>query len=150
MTPWTVNSPGQNTRVGSLSLLLRIFPAQGSNPGLPHCRWTLYHLSHQGSPRILNWIAYPFSSGSSLHCRQSLYQLSYHKESLQFNNKDTTNQMKQWAKDLNEHFSKEDIQVVNKLRKRHQTTLIIREMQTKTIMRYHFLLSSVQLHSHAQ
>ena len=61
--PW--NSPGQNTGVGSLSLLHRIFPTQGSNPGLQHCRRILYQLSHQGSPRILEWVAYPFSSGSS-------------------------------------------------------------------------------------
>ena len=45
------NSPGQNTGVGSLSLLQGIFPTQGSNPGLPHGRWILYQLSHQGSPR---------------------------------------------------------------------------------------------------
>ena len=44
------NSPGQNTRVGSLSLLQRIFPPQGLNPGLPHCRQILYQLSYQGSP----------------------------------------------------------------------------------------------------
>ena len=62
-SPW--NSPGQNTGVGSLSLLQVIFPTQGSNPGLPHCRWILYQLSHQRSPRILEWVAYPFSSGSS-------------------------------------------------------------------------------------
>ena len=61
--PW--NSPGQNTGVGSLSLLQGIFPTQGSNPGLPHCRWSLYQLSHKGSPRILEWVAYPFSSRSS-------------------------------------------------------------------------------------
>ena len=61
--PW--NSPGQNTRVGSLSLLQGIFPPQGSNPGLPHCRQILYQLSHKGSPRILRWVAYPFSSRSS-------------------------------------------------------------------------------------
>ena len=45
-SPW--NSPGQNTGVGSLSLLQGIFPTQGSNPGLPHCRQILYQLSHQG------------------------------------------------------------------------------------------------------
>ena len=44
------NSPGQNTGVGSLSLLQGIFPTQGWNPGLPHCRRILYWLSHQGSP----------------------------------------------------------------------------------------------------
>ena len=55
----------KNTGVGSLSLLQGIFPTQGSNPGLPHCRWILYQLSHKGSPRILEWVAYPFSRGSS-------------------------------------------------------------------------------------
>ena len=47
-SPW--NSPGQNTGVGSLSLLQEVFPSQGSNPGLPHCRQILHHMSHQGSP----------------------------------------------------------------------------------------------------
>ena len=49
-SPW--NSPGQNTRVGSLSLLHGIFPTQGLNPGLPHCRQILYQLSHKGSPYL--------------------------------------------------------------------------------------------------
>ena len=60
--PWT--SPGQNTGVGSLSLLQGIFPTQGLNPGLPHCRQILHCLSHQGSLRILEWVAYPFFKGS--------------------------------------------------------------------------------------
>ena len=47
-SPW--NSPGQNTGVGSLFLLQRIFPTQGLNPRLPHCRRILYKLSYQGSP----------------------------------------------------------------------------------------------------
>ena len=58
------DSPGKNTGVSCHALLEGIFPTQGSNPGLPHCRWILYHLN-QGSPRILEWIAYPFSRGSS-------------------------------------------------------------------------------------
>ena len=61
-SPW--NSPDQNTGVGSPSLLQQNFPTQGSNPGLPHCRQILYQLIHQGSPRILEWVAYPFSSRS--------------------------------------------------------------------------------------
>ena len=61
-SPWS--SPGQNTGVGSPSLLQGIFPIQGLNWGLPHCRWILYQLSQQGSPRILEWVAYPFSRGS--------------------------------------------------------------------------------------
>ena len=59
------DSPDKNTGVGFHALLQRIFPTQGSNPCLVHCRWILYHLSYQGSPRILEWVAYPFSSGSS-------------------------------------------------------------------------------------
>ena len=62
-SPW--NSPGQNSGVGNLSLLQGIFPTQGSNPGLPHCRQILYQLSHKRTPRILEWVAYPFSSRSS-------------------------------------------------------------------------------------
>ena len=58
------NSPGQNTGVRSLSLLQGIFQIQGSNPGLPHCRRIFYQVSHKGSPGILKWVAYPFSSGS--------------------------------------------------------------------------------------
>ena len=61
--PW--NSLGQNTGVGSLSLLQGIFPTQGSNPGIPHHRQILYQLSYKGSPRILEWVAYPLSSRSS-------------------------------------------------------------------------------------
>ena len=62
---YTWNSLGQNTGVGSLSLLQRIFSTQGSNPGLPHCRQILYQLNYKGSPRILECVAYPFSRGSS-------------------------------------------------------------------------------------
>ena len=72
VTPWTIQSmefsrpkywsrqlysPGD-------SLLQGIFPTQGSNPGVLHCRWILYQLSHQRSPRILEWVVNPFSSGS--------------------------------------------------------------------------------------
>ena len=59
------NSLGQNIGVGSLSLLQGVFPTQGSNPGLPHCRWILYQLIHKGSSRILGWVTYPISRWSS-------------------------------------------------------------------------------------
>ena len=56
------DSPGKNPGVGVHAHLHRIFPTQGLNPGLPHCRQFLYHLSHQGSPKkigispeIQNW-----------------------------------------------------------------------------------------------
>ena len=64
-SPW--NSPGQNTGVSRLSLLQGIFPTHRSNPGLPHFRQILYQLSYKGSPRILEWVACPFSRGSSWH-----------------------------------------------------------------------------------
>ena len=62
-SPWT--SLGQNIGVGRLSLLQGIFSTQGSNQDLPHCRHILCQLSHNGSPRILEWVAFPFSRGYS-------------------------------------------------------------------------------------
>ena len=62
-SPWI--SLGHNTGVGSLSLLQGIFTIQRSNPGIPHCGQILYQLSHKGRPSILEWVAYPFSRGSS-------------------------------------------------------------------------------------
>ena len=78
--------PGKNTGVSCHALLQGIVPTQGLNPGLPHCGWIFYNLSHQGSPRILECVAYPFSRGPSrprnrtqglLHCRRILYHLSH-------------------------------------------------------------------------
>ena len=59
--------PGKpkHTGVGSISLLQGIFPTKKSNLGLLHCRQILYQLSYKGSPRIMAWVAYPFSRGSS-------------------------------------------------------------------------------------
>ena len=62
-SPW--NSPGQNTGVGSLSLLQVIFSTQRSNLCLTHCRRIRYQLGHKGNPRILEWAAYPLSRRSS-------------------------------------------------------------------------------------
>ena len=59
------NFPGWSTGVGSLFLLQGIFPTQGLNPDLLHCKQILYQLSHKRSPRILEWVAYPFCSRSS-------------------------------------------------------------------------------------
>ena len=64
------NSPDQNTVVGSLSLLQEISIIQESNSGLLHCRQIRY-LNHKRSPRILQWVAYPFSSRSSQPRKQT-------------------------------------------------------------------------------
>ena len=62
-SPW--NAPGQNAGGGSPSLLQGVFPTQGLNPSLPHRRQIPYQLSHKRNRRILEWVACPFSSGSS-------------------------------------------------------------------------------------
>ena len=62
----------KKTGVGSCSLLQGIFPTQGSNTHLPNCKWTLYCLSHQGSPRKLEWVAYPFSISLTLGSNRGL------------------------------------------------------------------------------
>ena len=82
------DSPGKNTGVNCHALLQRIFPTQGLNPGLWHCRQTLYHLNHQGSPRILptgvgslSLLQGIFLSQESnrdlVHCKWILYQPVY-------------------------------------------------------------------------
>ena len=74
------------TGVGCHFLLQRIFPTQGSNPGLPHCRQTLYHLSHHGSPKNTGVDIHSLLQGILLtqglnpglpHCKQILHHLSH-------------------------------------------------------------------------
>ena len=84
LCPW--NSPGQNTGVGSHSLLQGIFPTQGSNPGILHCRWILFTIKATGKPKKieegrlspLQRIFPTQGSNPGLpHCRRILYQLSH-------------------------------------------------------------------------
>ena len=85
--PWTIQSM-EFSRSEYWSGLLFPSPGDLPNTGIKlsslHCRWILYQLSHKGSPRIMEWVAYPFSRGSFqlrnqdlLCCGWLLYQLSY-------------------------------------------------------------------------
>ena len=67
--------PGKNTEVGCHALLQGIFPTQGSDPGLPYCRWFLDHLNHQGSQ---TWPTGHISSGPCLFSSFFSYHASSH------------------------------------------------------------------------
>ena len=73
-SPW--NSPGQNTRVGSLSLLQGFFPTQELNPGLPHCRQILYQLSHKGSPCIYIYTYIYIYTHTYTHIHTHIYNIN--------------------------------------------------------------------------
>ena len=75
-SPW--NSLGQSTGVGCLSLLQGVFPAQGLNPGLPHCGRILYQLNHKGSPSqhqgVFHWVSSSCQVDKALELQHQSFQ----------------------------------------------------------------------------
>ena len=75
LCPW--NSPGKNTGVGCHALLHGIFPTQGSNPGLPRCRWILYHPRHHNILLLFVFVKILMKSSPSCLPRSTAYFLNY-------------------------------------------------------------------------
>ena len=74
--PW--DFPGKNTGVSCHFLLQETFPTQGLNPGLPHCRQTLYRLSHQGSPRaslLMSLLKRPLAQANYIIMRKFTWKI---------------------------------------------------------------------------
>ena len=147
LTPETIysscNSPGQNTGVGSCSLLQRIFPTQGSNPGLLHCRLILHLLSLWGSPRILEWVAYPFSRGSfpprnrtRIFCIAGGFLTSWATKEAPKSGKETKGEVVPCCFHGNKEFS-----LTIKPSKQRQTSCLMREWGKASVDRHPHLLS---------
>ena len=98
-SPW--NSPGQNTGVGSLSLLQGIFPSQGSNPDLSRCRQILYQLSHKGSHKQGEKTTLRIGENNSKwnNWQRINFQSIQAAQTSQYHLKN--NPVKKWEKDLN-------------------------------------------------
>ena len=125
--PW--DSPGKNTGVGCHFLLQGIFLIQGSNPGLPHCRQTLNPLSHQGWKHFTEWQKILANDKSDKAWIPKIYKKYSH-------NSTTKSDLKVGRGAEQTFFQKT---VSQQTHEKMFRSLVIREMQIKTTIRYYLL-----------